>query len=412
MARSSSDEEVQPLPPLRISNLARSMKRKKASSSSSRPPAVSKRHKPSTSSLTGRTKAKDTIEALILSTKQSSSERSSGSTNLKDAKDETLRGLRQSSGKCGGNKSEVKEVEKRKGKAKEEVFVIGTVVMLPYGVSASTPKAKNDSSASDSEDSNNLELQIPLKHDVFPSKLMMQTMKTRGLAVINFNNGISFAKSSTAEEFNDQLRTHLPALYQYLDRLPPQPNLDMQSNEPWLLPWLLCTKDKKKIAVVPGLPFPTGAEIQQFSHGGRTYKLAAKEWVTILTTQEPIPHHILEQIYAEHNNLPIPDVHTDSDDREIMEGDIGVKMNIDNNEGYTTSGYALLQGEMLASLSINSKKRKAEPSKKRLLVIVDSDLEEDDEKEQETDTFSGGYQTQTHPAKKAKVAKPRFYATR
>ncbi|KAG6912434.1 hypothetical protein DXG01_014662, partial [Tephrocybe rancida] len=95
-----------------------------------------------------------------------------------------------------------------------------------------------------------------------------------------------------------------------------------------------------------------------------------------------------------------------------MEGDIGAKMNIDNIEGYTTSGYALLQGEMLASLSIDSKKRKAEPSKKRSLVIVDSDLEEDDEKEQETDTFSGGYQTQTRPAKKAKVAKPRFYATR
>jgi hypothetical protein len=104
---------------------------------------------------------------------------------------------------------------------------------------------------------------------------------------MDLEHGIEFDSTWDFRAVQEKLSELLPDVFQELDTIVEEHNFDPSySNYEFKAKWMLVGKEGRKAVVVPGLPFPTGADLLHFGRGAQ--RIAFKNCVILLSVFQVI----------------------------------------------------------------------------------------------------------------------------
>jgi hypothetical protein len=120
----------------------------------------------------------------------------------------------------------------------------------------------------------------------YPSAITMQRLVQRGYAFMDQEHGIQFDSTWDFDAVQDKLRELLPDVFHELDAIIEERNFDPeQSNHEFKAKWMLLGKEGRKAVIVPGIPYPSGADLQRFCRS--TQRISFKDCVILLSAFSP-----------------------------------------------------------------------------------------------------------------------------
>ncbi|KAJ3569874.1 hypothetical protein NP233_g4769 [Leucocoprinus birnbaumii] len=212
----------------------------------------------------------------------------------------------------GKEKGKEKEKEKGKGKGKgkekgsgkvaktksTDFVKVASVVFLPDGVVNATSTSTTGPSSSVVR---SLGSHFALPDPSIPlGSTVLEGLRLRCLAVLAEDTGISFPIGGSFEDIEAQLRDLFPELFEYFSTLSVYRGVDLtddgEAKYKELPNWLLCSKERRQIKVVPGIIWPTGADLNRHTQSGS--RTGFRHRTLYLSTLRPVPADIVNQFEA------------------------------------------------------------------------------------------------------------------
>jgi hypothetical protein len=128
----------------------------------------------------------------------------------------------------------------------------------------------SEASPSDSSDGSNLFSEYTVRNPPALNPATLQTLRTFGLAVIDYQHGIELHTAWDYPAVVRKLRELFPNLFEWFNGLFTEPNPDPDDKEhPWLPHFRLCNKAGKGVSVASGVFYPTGYDLYFNARIGR-----------------------------------------------------------------------------------------------------------------------------------------------
>lgn len=102
-----------------------------------------------------------------------------------------------------------------------------------------------------------------------PSNLAVQVMETQGVAITNDKDGITFNIDWTSEQVQQKMQILFPTLFTWLNRDTESSLASRQHFSVFCQPWVICFKERSRLAVVTHITHPTGKDLDRNSRGIR-----------------------------------------------------------------------------------------------------------------------------------------------